>query len=310
MTRRRSEASNETAGGTQTDGVALVAGGGITGGFRVLPGGLDGGGKMNPPINTPVAARTPPEHQVIPQFQSDIGYIPIPDKGLEGLPRSNPETGVTERETSDFPPADGGIQGMVALSWNVEGISGSTQTHDSDPAYWDDVSHINPGASALPARHNNQLIEPTPDIAETTTSDNSGKIEDHQMDVVPPAPTAGEDVEQISHIFAGAKIIGGMHDYGDGAVSVAGIFTPDKLSCRDLTILDGATVGGDIYASGVVKIYGRVKAAMILAGDIEIYNTAHINGGSLKAETIGMQIGAQVSTNMTTNTMRNEPPEI
>jgi cytoskeletal protein CcmA (bactofilin family) len=125
-----------------------------------------------------------------------------------------------------------------------------------------------------------------------------------------PAEDAEADVPEqngapVSHIAAGATVSGGIHDYGDGAVCVGGKFTPEKLTCGDLTILAGASVRGDIYSSGLVKIFGNVDETQILAKAIELYDGAEVNGGSLKSETIGIQVGAHISGAITTRTMRN-----
>ena len=114
-----------------------------------------------------------------------------------------------------------------------------------------------------------------------------------------------EKAAPVSHIAAGATVSGGIHDYGDGEVCVGGKFTPEKLTCGDLTILAGASVRGDIYASGLVKIFGNVDEIAILAKAIEIYDGAVVTGGNLKSETIGIQVGAHISAAITSMTMRN-----
>jgi cytoskeletal protein CcmA (bactofilin family) len=126
----------------------------------------------------------------------------------------------------------------------------------------------------------------------------------------PAAPAANpmpHEAGKGSHIDIGATITGGVHDYGDGAVSIGGKFSPEKITCGDLRILRNAVVTGDISSSGTVHIDGTVTDSQISAKEILIYANADVTGGSMKADTVGIQVGAQLATNLTTKTMRNEP---
>jgi len=185
----------------------------------------------------------------------------------------------------DFAPVDDGFIDVLAA--RIARILNETQEARTSPATVSaEQASVEPFAGAAAPLH----------VEDTKSSWDGSESRDDVMTNYGPT----------SHIAAGATVSGGVHDYGDGEVRIGGKFTPDKLTCGDLTILAGAYVRGDIYASGLVRIYGKVEETEILAQGIEVYETAEINGGSLKSETIGIEVGAQISGTITTRTLRNQ----